>query len=577
MTAPTAELVYSAANLNEIILYDAEASPCARRVRISMIEKGLRWDSVWIDLSALQQRRADYLSINPNGFVPSLAHAGRVLYESNVITEYLDDAFPRIRLYPQDPQQRAEVKMWQSAEIAMGKDYRTLMYTRMLGPIVRMTRTKEEALRIARRSTEAPWDLLWEERIWDLKVLTSQEELEYEDRLYKWLDKLESALTGKTYLVCDTFTQAEISVYPRVDMYAYIGLEITSKRYPMVRAWMKRLQQRGSFTQSLTRTDKDVRKLAATGILIWAKNCLQRLQGLRWYQAIVIRTVGAVMRRVMGVNKLLHPNWKPSDTAVLQPPQSSKLQVLVSRYQNLTQATVAQPVIVWGNTISPHTQRIVMALRWYNIPHTLRSMDMAVMAHKSHEFTALNPNGELPAIQCGAFTLFETETIVDYLDTSVPVAQRLIPDDPYEAAQMRMWLALEQGTHKEFRPLFYLYTIRPLLEQRFSSRQAVLAHVPKDVHPSYVQWIGDVYEGTHRFDTNESLAQQHILHKLDRLEAHLQHHSYLVGIRLSFADLAWFSRIRQLSNYGMTLDPQRYPSISLWLETLSKLPQLKYA
>jgi glutathione S-transferase len=174
-------------------------------------------------------------------------------------------------------------------------------------------------------------------------------------------------------------------------------------------------------------------------------------------------------------------------------------------------------------------------------------------------------------------TLFETETIVDYLDTSVPAAQRLIPDDAYEAAQMRMWLALEQGTHKEFRPLFYLHTIRPILQQRYTSRQDVLAHVPQDIHPSYAQWIGDVYEGKHRFDTNESLAQQHILHKLDKVEVHLQRHAYLAGARLSFADIAWFSRIQQLNNYGMTLDAHRYPSIALWLETLKKLPQLKYA
>jgi glutathione S-transferase len=406
-----------------------------------------------------------------------------------------------------------------------------------------------------------------------LKVLNSMEEQEYEDRLYKWLDKLENALTGKTYLVGHAFTQAEISVYPRVDMYAYIGLKITPKRYPHVSSWMQRLKKRPSFAQSLTSADKDVRKLSATGILIWAKNCLQLAQGPRWYQAFVIQTVGAIMRRVMGVNKLLHPDWKPSDTAVPQPPPNKNPSADISRYRNLTPATIPQPVVLWGNAISPHTLRIAMALQWYGISFTLRSVDMAVMAHKSGEFISLNPNGELPALRCGELTLFETETIVDCLDTSVPASQRLIPDDAYEAAQMRMWLALEQGTHKEFRPLFYLHTIRPILQQRYTSRQEVLAHVPKDVDPSYAQWIGDVYEGKHRFDTNESLAQQHILHKLDKVEAQLQHHAYLAGKRLSFADIAWFTRIQGLGSYGMTLDCLRYRSTSLWLDKLKKLPQ----
>jgi len=82
-----------------------------------------------------------------------LAHGERVVYESNVITEYLDDAFPNPPLYPSDPWELARVKMWQSAEAAMAKDYRTLMYQRVMGPMLRLTRSLEEALAAARRST----------------------------------------------------------------------------------------------------------------------------------------------------------------------------------------------------------------------------------------------------------------------------------------------------------------------------------------------------------------------------------------------------------------------------------------
>jgi glutathione S-transferase len=95
------EPALSLENRHGLILYDHPSSPCARRVRITLLEKELVWDTQIIDLSRLEQRRPEYLRLNPNGFVPTLAHGERVIYESNVITEYLDDASPS-DFYPRD-------------------------------------------------------------------------------------------------------------------------------------------------------------------------------------------------------------------------------------------------------------------------------------------------------------------------------------------------------------------------------------------------------------------------------------------------------------------------------------------
>jgi len=91
-----------------LVLYDAEGSPCARRVRIVLLEKGLAWETRLLDLTKMEQKRPEYLALNPNGIVPTLVHGDRVIYESNVITEYLDEIFPSPRLYPEDPWQRAQ-------------------------------------------------------------------------------------------------------------------------------------------------------------------------------------------------------------------------------------------------------------------------------------------------------------------------------------------------------------------------------------------------------------------------------------------------------------------------------------
>jgi glutathione S-transferase len=85
---------------DEIVLYDHAASPCARRVRIALLEKGLAWRSRPIDLEHMEQKSPWYLALNPNGIVPTLQHGDRVIWESNVITEYLDAVFPDPPLYP---------------------------------------------------------------------------------------------------------------------------------------------------------------------------------------------------------------------------------------------------------------------------------------------------------------------------------------------------------------------------------------------------------------------------------------------------------------------------------------------
>jgi len=113
-----------------ITLYDAPGSPCARRVRAVLLEKGLAWTTRLVDLTRMEQKRPEYLALNPNGVVPTLVHGDRVLYESNVITEYLDDVFPDPPLYPRDPWARARAKMWQAFELAMARDFRPLMYAR---------------------------------------------------------------------------------------------------------------------------------------------------------------------------------------------------------------------------------------------------------------------------------------------------------------------------------------------------------------------------------------------------------------------------------------------------------------
>ncbi|HVN84086.1 MAG TPA: glutathione S-transferase family protein [Candidatus Binatia bacterium] len=234
---------------DHITLYDTQGSPCARRVRIVLLEKGLAWETCVVDLTKMEQKRPEYLALNPNGVVPTLVHGDRVIYESNVITEYLDAVFPRPRLYPVDAWQCAQAKMWQAFELAMAKEFRPLMYLRVIGPFDRL-RPKDEVMADVRGSTDDPAHIDWVSRVYDGTAVTEREAALLASQLYQRIDRLEHALNGKRYLVGDDFTIADLSVYPRVAMYPLVQLAIGPDRYPNVSRWMAQLSERPSFRGS---------------------------------------------------------------------------------------------------------------------------------------------------------------------------------------------------------------------------------------------------------------------------------------------------------------------------------------
>ena len=93
-------------------LYHYEPSANSAKPMICLHEKGLQFTSHYIDLHAFEQHTPAYLKVNPNGQVPALIHDGRVITESTMINEYIDDAFPEVPLRPQDPYYRAQMRIW---------------------------------------------------------------------------------------------------------------------------------------------------------------------------------------------------------------------------------------------------------------------------------------------------------------------------------------------------------------------------------------------------------------------------------------------------------------------------------
>ena len=92
-------------------LYGYFRSSAAFRVRIALNLKGLAYEQAAIHLRKNEQRKAEYLALQPQGLVPALeTDGGDVFIQSLAIIEYLDETHPTPPLLPRDSAGRARVR-----------------------------------------------------------------------------------------------------------------------------------------------------------------------------------------------------------------------------------------------------------------------------------------------------------------------------------------------------------------------------------------------------------------------------------------------------------------------------------
>jgi len=88
-------------------LYSGTTDPFSHRCRIVLFEKGMDFEVIDVDL---YNKPEDIAVINPYNRVPVLVDRDLVLYESNIINEYIDERFPHPQLMPPDPIMRARAR-----------------------------------------------------------------------------------------------------------------------------------------------------------------------------------------------------------------------------------------------------------------------------------------------------------------------------------------------------------------------------------------------------------------------------------------------------------------------------------
>jgi glutathione S-transferase len=95
-------------------LYQSNASPNSRRVRIYLAEKGISMPLVPVDLGAREQFSDAYAAINPRRVVPTLVlEDGTAIGEVPAILRYLEEIHPEPPLLGTTPKTKAQVAMWE--------------------------------------------------------------------------------------------------------------------------------------------------------------------------------------------------------------------------------------------------------------------------------------------------------------------------------------------------------------------------------------------------------------------------------------------------------------------------------
>ena len=234
-----------------IKLYSFMNSICTQKVFITLAEKGQPYEIQLINLFTNEQFSPEYLKIHPKGVVPALDHDGRVVIESSLICEYLDEAFPQSPLVPADPWAKARMRLWSKmVDEHLFEATRELSFSAMFRE--RMKNMTDEQREGRFKNTGDPikrarLESTYAEGVESPYVYQGIGEFEIA------FAKMEKDLAGGQWLVGDQMSLADINMMPFVARLEYLDLlDVWIKDRPAVQEWWARSQELPSFKKSIS-------------------------------------------------------------------------------------------------------------------------------------------------------------------------------------------------------------------------------------------------------------------------------------------------------------------------------------
>ncbi len=231
-----------------LTLYHFNNSVCSQKIRMVLREKGVDdWESVEVDLFTGKQFDPEYLKLNPKGVVPTLVHDGRVVTESTLIAEYLDEVFPDPPLKPADAFDRSQMRLYSKAcDEGLHQGVAVMSYSAMFMERLRRMppeQVKEHLSRILDLERRDRQTAVYELGVDAPHVYRGT--VAYE----KTFQKMDKALAdGRDWLAGGIWSLAEINLAVYVSRLDYMNLlDVWIGDRPKVIAWYDRVKARPCF------------------------------------------------------------------------------------------------------------------------------------------------------------------------------------------------------------------------------------------------------------------------------------------------------------------------------------------
>jgi glutathione S-transferase len=253
-----------------LTLYHHPTSVCSAKVRMVLAEKGVDWQSQIVDIFRGEQFDPGYLRLNPAGLVPTLIADGRIVRESLVICEYLEEAFPAPSLVPADLAARARMRVW-------CKDVETFMMVSYAG-VMFPANDRFEVATLDATALASYYDrhpnpkLAARKRAWAGAGFQDPAARSAVLTYHKFLQKIDMQLAKAPFLAGASYSLADVETLPYLAMMDLLGFsDWWETRLPRIGEWYARIRQRPSVGRAIT----DVipltlrRELAARGARAW--------------------------------------------------------------------------------------------------------------------------------------------------------------------------------------------------------------------------------------------------------------------------------------------------------------------
>ncbi len=201
-----------------MVLYSGTTCPFSQRCRFVLFEKGMDFEIRDIDL---YNKPEDIAVMNPYGQVPILVERDLVLYESNIINEYIDERFPHPQLMPADPVMRARTRLF-----LYNFEKELFVHVSVLED---RSSTDTKAQDIARQNIR--------------------------DRLAQ----LAPMLLKNKYMLGEEFSMLDVAVAPLLWRLDHYGIELPKNAAP-IQKYAERIFSRPAYIEALTPSEKVMRR-----------------------------------------------------------------------------------------------------------------------------------------------------------------------------------------------------------------------------------------------------------------------------------------------------------------------------